>query len=88
MRHRKLSLAVRPLDGIALAGGKIQFAIGGQPREPIYHREGYWLFLDLPAGTHTLIWQAERYEGGQRVVDLAGLPSLRPVVEVMLSRRP
>jgi len=87
-RTTRLSLMVLLLDASAQTGpitSEVQLSVKNRPGLPIPHRLGYWLFLDLPRGRQTLVWDARWYKDGQRVVNLDTLPPLRPLVEVPLT---
>lgn len=84
----RLSLMVLLLDASAPTGpitSEVQLSIRNNARVPTPHHLGYWLFLDLPRGKQTLVWDAQWYEDGQRAVNLDTLPRLRPLVEVQLT---
>jgi len=87
-RRTRLSLMVLLLDKSAEIGPitrEVELRVKNSPKLPRRHRLGYWLFLDLPRGNQTIVWDAEWYEDGERAVNLETLPRLRPLVEVQMT---
>ena len=88
-RTTRVSLMVLLLDASAPQTGpiigEVRLNIKNMPAVPIPHPLGFWLFLDLPAARQTLVWDADWFVDGERVVSLDTLPRLRPLVEVQLT---
>lgn len=87
-RSTRLSLIIVLFDASAQTGpitDEIQIAIKNPRVTPVRHRLGYWLFVNLPPGRKTLVWEARWFKNGERAVDLDKLPRLRPMLEVPLT---
>jgi hypothetical protein len=87
-RTPRLSLAVifndAAVPDVHIEKDEVSLLAIGIMQEPFYQRSGYWLFMDLPAGSVTLSWKAIHYEDGEHVVDPSMLPNLAPVVPISL----
>jgi hypothetical protein len=87
----KLSLAVYLIDDYTGRGigGNLDVSIKGRSAIPIRNPSGYYLFFDLPAGSHTVqVKGGEHYFDQEEMVRPADLDELNPVVNIDLKPAP
>ena len=88
---KKLSLAVYLIDDYTERGiaGNLDVSIKGRSAIPIRNPSGYYLFLDLPVGIHTVqVKGGEYFFDQEEVVRLVDLDELNPVVNIYLKPAP
>jgi hypothetical protein len=88
---KKLSLAIYLIDDYTERGiaGNLDVSIKGHNAIPIRNPSGYYLFFELPVGSHTVqVKGGEYYFDHEEVVRPVDLDELNPVVNINLKPAP
>lgn len=86
--RRRVSAAVLVIDdftGQPVLGSRVSVMAAGMLKKPVRKEDGYFLFLDCPGPSLEITVNAWAYHGRTVRVDLAALPTLRPVVKIRLT---
>ncbi len=86
-RKTRLSMAILPRDDFSPEEGikgDYEIRLKGNGRHPLKHRTGYFLFLDLPEGKHTIITESRFYITTGIEIDTNELNPKMPVTEMTL----
>jgi hypothetical protein len=89
VEHRtRLSVVVRLAAGAPtqqLPADEVHLSISGASGEPLVHRPGYWLFMNVPPGKQTLTWTSTHHQDGQLAIEVEPDAPSAAIVEFALT---
>jgi hypothetical protein len=91
VRRSALAFALWIIDEFTQKPVEAQLTVkikGEDKRKPIRNPSGYYCFVDLATGTYVVQIEAEGFFPFEEAVDMAALPRLNPVREVILQPNP
>ena len=75
-------------SGRRVGDDELRVAVREVAARPIFHRSGYWLVMNGHAAEVTISWNADHFENGETVANVAELPKRLPIGRVALTRPP